>query len=109
MSHMVTVNVNITNIASLEKAAKTMGFTKQKKAGFDAYFAKSNTLYFGVSKKANGSLEFKTDTYYFKGLDTLKQEYAKEEMLLLAHQRGLHVKSVSKNANGEYQIELIRG
>lgn len=106
MSHIVTVDVKITNLNSLERAAKTLGFKKVARAGYEAYFEKSSTVFFGVSKRKDGSLEFKSDLYYFKGLETLKQEYAKEEVLQLAYNQGLTVKSITKTAKGEYQIEI---
>ena len=111
MSHMIQINVKVTNLDSLEKAANTLGFKKSKeltKEGtkFEALFIKGSA-YFGVSKGKDG-FSFKTDTYYFKGMDQLKQEYAKEETLLLAHQKGLSVKSCKKLDSGEYQIELLK-
>ena len=106
MSHMVTLAVKITNVSSLEQAAKTLGFKKVPHTGFTAYFSKGQA-YFGICEKKDGSFEFKSDEYYFKKLNELKQEYAKEQALFLARSRGLSVKSCFKNDNGEYQIELL--
>lgn len=107
MSHIVTVAVKITNISSLERAAQTLGFKKTTKDSFDVCFSKGSA-FFGVSKRKDGSLEFKSDLYYFKGMEKLKQEYAKEELLLLAYNKGLTVKSITKNSKGEYQIEIAQ-
>lgn len=106
MSHIVTVDVKITNLNTLERAAKTLGFKKLSKTGFEAYFSKGSA-FFGVCKKGN-ELEFKSDLYYFKGMEQLKQEYAKEELLQVAYDQGLTVKSVTKKSNGEYEIEISR-
>lgn len=107
MSHIVTVDVKITNLNTLERAAKTLGFKKLSKTGFEAYFSKGSA-FFGVCKKADNTLEFKSDLYYFKGMETLKQEYAKEELLQVAYDQGLTVKSCTKKSNGEYEIEISR-
>ena len=103
MSHIMTLDIGIKNVVSLDAAANTMGFKKMDSAEFEAFYENGNQ-YFGIAK--DGS--FKTDTYYFKNVNQLKAEYGKEEILRLSRMQGLTVKSCAKNSQGEYQIELLK-
>ena len=108
MSHIVTMEIKVTNVASLDKAAKTLGFEKIKYIGYKAYYSKGSA-FFGICEDKNGKIEFKTDPYYFKKVEELKQEYGKEELLRFARVKGLSIKSCKKDNKGEYQIEIYRG
>ena len=106
MSQIITVKTEIKNFASLEKACKNLKYTI---SGARPHLTVCGTRQnFSANLiEENGKFSVKIDSDYQKNVvETILNEYAKEEALAWAKFHGKTVQKISGNAEKGYDIEI---
>jgi len=106
MSQIVTVQTDIKNFSSLEKAWKNLGYSKISES-VDKFEIRGKNGAIQVSK-AGGSYSFTADSDWLNRgqITALRNEYAKEEALSWAKFSGRTILNIDGNASKGYDIEV---